>query len=193
MRGDSISQINAWHNRDGYLALYTAIYQSIRAVDPSVPQSAREVFEYGQNRDGYWNNDLFMEQMETAVKVAEAKYPPRIYKHVWVFHHSCGHTAFAPDALVASRMNQRPGGQQPVMRDTVWAGKPQKLVMVDRTPKGAEMILEERGINTNLKLDDMRIILANHDNFNGEENALDTMLASKGHTATCMLLPKFHC
>ena len=30
------------------------------------------------------------------------------------------------------------------MRDTVWAGKPQKLVMADGTPKGAAMFLEER-------------------------------------------------
>ena len=45
---------------------------------------------------GYWNNELFMEQMEVAVKVAEAKYPPRAFNHVWIFDHSSyGHTAFA--------------------------------------------------------------------------------------------------
>ncbi len=78
------------------------------------------------------------------------------------------------------------------MRDTVWAGKPQSLVMDDGTPKGAEMILLERGINASrLKLDNMRVILVNHDDFKGEKNALDTMLGSKGHTA--MFLPKFHC
>ena len=67
-----------------------------------------------------------MKQMELAVKVAEMKYPPHIYKHVWVFDHSCGHKAFAPDTLVASRLNQRPGSKQPAMRDTVWGGKPPK-------------------------------------------------------------------
>ena len=80
-----------------------------------------------------------------AVKVAEAKYPPRVFKHVWIFDHSCGHTAFAPDTLVASILNRKPGGKQPVMHDTVWAGKPQKLVLDDSTPKGTVMILEERG------------------------------------------------
>ena len=31
-----------------------------------------------------------------AVKVAEAKYPPRAFNHVWIFDHSSyGHTAFA--------------------------------------------------------------------------------------------------
>lgn len=34
------------------------------------------------------------------------------------------------------------------MRDTVWAGKPQKLVMDDGTLKGVAMILKERGTNT---------------------------------------------
>lgn len=77
-----------------------------------------------------------------AVKVAEPKYP---LKHVRIFDHSCGHTAFAPDALMASRLNRKPGGKQLVMHDTVWAGKSQKLVLDDGTPKGAAMILEERG------------------------------------------------
>ena len=115
-----------------------------------------------------------------------------IYKHVWVFDHSCGHKAFAPDALVASRLNRKPGGKQPAMRDTTWAGKPQKLVLADGTPKGAALILEERGINTtNLKLQDLRIILSNHDDFKNEKNALDTFVCSKGHTV--VYLPKFHC
>ena len=52
--------------------------------------------------------------------------------------------------------------------------------MEDGTPKGAEMILQERGFNTQtLKLDDMRIILGNHDDFKSETNALTKFLASK--------------
>ena len=130
--------------------------------------------------------------MKNAVKCAEAKYPPRIYKYIWVFDHSCGHMAFAPDALVASQLNKKPGGQQPAMRDTTWAGKPQKLVLADGTPKGAALILQERGIDTrSLKLDDMRIILAYHEDFRNEKNALDHFLSQQGHTA--VYLPKFHC
>ena len=78
------------------------------------------------------------------------------------------------------------------MRDTVWTGKPQKLVMADGTPKGAAMILEERGIQTrSLVLDDMQVLLANHPGFKHEKNALDTMLGDRGHTAVFLL--KFHC
>ena len=68
---------------------------------------------------------------------------------VWIFDHFCSHIACAPNALVASRFNQKPGEAQPKMRDTTWAGKVQKLVNLDGTPKGAEVILLERGfVNT---------------------------------------------
>ena len=58
---------------------------TIVAYDPSMPKSAQRLFEYGQNRDGHWNNDCFMQQTEVTIKVAEAKYPPRIFTHIWMF------------------------------------------------------------------------------------------------------------
>ena len=109
-----------------------------------------------------------------------------------MFDYSCGHKSVAPDALVASRLNRRPGGKQPAMKDTVWGRKPQKLVQDNGTPKGAELVLQEKGINTSrLKLEQMQIILANLYHFKDEVSSLETMLTSKGHTA--MFLPKFHC
>ena len=60
-------------------------------------------------------------------------------------------------------MNVRPGGAQAVMKDTVSAGRVQRMVDDNVIPKGMKQILEERGINTaTLKGPDMRIILANH-------------------------------
>ena len=57
-------------------------------------------------------------------------------------------------------MNVKPGGSQTVMRDTVWAGKVQRLVFDDGVPKGMKQVLEERGINTGtLKADDMRVTM----------------------------------
>lgn len=47
--------------RDGYLAIPDALYETVKQHDPTVPQSARVIFEYGKNRDGYWNNELCME------------------------------------------------------------------------------------------------------------------------------------
>ena len=75
----------------------------------------------------------------------------------------------ADNALDASRMNVNPGGVQPLMRDTVWAGHPQRMVFSLGVAKGMKKVLEERGINTaTLKGEQMRTILANHDDFKNE-------------------------
>ena len=53
-------------------------------------------------------------------------------------------------------------------------GKVQKLVCDDGTPKGAELILKERGFNTDsLVLDDMKTIPCD---FKNEKSAVDTFL-----------------
>ena len=105
-----------------------------------------------------------MEQMTKAVKIADIKYPSsQGYHHVWCLDHSCGHTTFAEDALIASKMSKGPGGKQPKMRDTVWNGQPQSLTLPDRQPKGAPFVLQERGYDTTrMKLEEMRRILAEH-------------------------------
>ena len=109
-----------------------------------------------------------------------------------LIYHSCGHTAFAEDALIASKMNKGPGGKQPKMRDTVWNGQPQTMTLPDGRPKGAALVLEERGYNTRgMKLGEMRAILADHDGFKKEKCRVDTSLSNSGHT--CVFIPKFHC
>ena len=63
-------------------------------------------------------------------------------------------------------MNKGSGRKQPKMRDTVWSGQPQAMTLPDGRPKGAALVLEERGYDTRgMKLDEMRAILANHDDF----------------------------
>ena len=54
----------------------------------------------------------------------------------------------ADNALDAEKMNVNPGGKQSVIRDTVWAGKQQKMTFALGIPKGLRRVLEERGINT---------------------------------------------
>ncbi len=94
-------------------------------TDPQLPKSARQFLIRKEQRRIL--DQRAVEQIQLARTVAEAKYPPRVFKHVWIFDHSCGHTAYAADALVVGQLNRKPGGKQPAMRDTVWAGKPQKL------------------------------------------------------------------
>jgi len=77
----------------------------------------------------------------------------------WFFDHSSGHTAYASDALNASKMNVKPGGAQPKMLSTInpVTGRGQKIVLADDTPKGMKQILTERMVNTTkMKADDMR-------------------------------------
>ena len=42
-----------------------------------------------------------------------------------------------------------------------------------------------------MKLEDMRAILADHDNFKNEKCHVDRFLSNVGHT--CVFIPKFHC
>ena len=86
-------------------------------------------------------------------------------------------------------MNKGPGGKQPKMRDTVWNGQPQTMTLPDGRPKGAALVL---GYNTRgMKLEEMRAILADHDDFKNEKCRVDTFLSNSGHT--CVFIPKFHC
>ena len=63
----------------------------------------------------------------------------------WIFDHSSCHKAMAADTLDVSKMNVKPGGAQPKMHDTVWAGQPKTMCLDSGEPN---LILEERGINT---------------------------------------------
>ena len=47
-----------FHRREGWIP--DATYEAVKQHDPTIPQSARVVFEYGKTLDGYWNNQLFM-------------------------------------------------------------------------------------------------------------------------------------
>ena len=193
-RGSSIMVSHFIEEKDGYLALSDEQYDfEVMNTDQEVEKSACVLLEIGENREGYWNSDLFMEQIAKAVKIAEVKYPPsQGYHHTWCFDHSCNHTAFADDALLAAKMNKGPGGKQRNMHDTVWNGQPQTMTLPDGRPKGAELVLRERGYDTKgMKLEEMRAILADHNDFNNEKCRVNALLSNSGHT--CIFIPKFHC
>ncbi len=78
------------------------------------------------------------------------------------------------------------------MRNTVWARKPQKMVDRNDVPKGMKQGLKERGINTEkMRGDNMRIVLANHDDFRMEKTIVEHFLCNRVHTV--LFVPKFHC
>ena len=77
-----------------FLALTDEEHEEANKHDITITQRARETLEYGESREGYWNSNKFMMQMNNAVKIAEIKYPPADkWKIIWIFDHSSCHMA----------------------------------------------------------------------------------------------------
>ena len=102
--GIMVSDFVDKHN--GFLDLTAEEYEVAKASNPNARMYACAFLEYGENREGYWTRDRFIDQMEEAVQIAEIKYPKvEGWHHVWVFDHSSCHAAMANDALDVSKMN----------------------------------------------------------------------------------------
>ena len=86
---------------------------------PNLPSRSREIITPGINNDGWWKTeDLIRQIMEKAIPTFEVTHLNCIA--VFAFDNAQSHAAFAKDALVASRMNMKPGGNQPKMRNTIF-------------------------------------------------------------------------
>ena len=158
-KGSGIMVSDFVEEHGGYLCLSEDELGTAAEIHSNFPYEAREFLKYGAERDGYWTSEKFI----LHVRIAEFKYNPAMHTIVRLFDHSSCHTAYAPDALNARKMNVNPGGVQPLMRDTVWEGRVQRMVFsIGNVAKDMKKVLEERGINTtSLRADDMRKILAN--------------------------------
>jgi len=124
---------------------------------PADYDSSCEYFEYGKNRDGWWDSDKMIKQTDFVISIFEELYPG--YQAVFLFDWSSGHAKYADDALNANRMNVGIGGKQPKMHDTWWkdaGGDNHTQTMVfkeNETPfaacvgqaKGMKQVLQERG------------------------------------------------
>ena len=113
------------HN--GYMALTDAEYEQ---TYPDLQQQAHKLLKYATEFKGYWNSDKFLEQVEAAFKLH------LINLMYFGFSTIAQGILFAEDALNTSCMNVKPEGKQPIMLDTVYNGKSQKMVLRDGTPKG---------------------------------------------------------
>ena len=110
-KGAGIMVSNFIEEKNGYLALTQEEYDRAKVTDPTIWMHARVYLEYGEAREGYWNSDRFMKQMEIVVRIAEVKYPKAEgWKHVWIFDHSSCHGTGADDALDVNKMNVNSGG-----------------------------------------------------------------------------------
>ena len=66
----------------------------------------------------YWNSELFLEQVEEAVRGLHKKYPD--FRLDFKFDNAPSHHKKAEEAPVPEKMNKTPGGKQTRMRDTQW-------------------------------------------------------------------------
>ena len=96
-------------------------------------------------REGYFTNDLLMTQVARTVDIFERVHPEA--RVIFFFDNAPSHRKFSNDMPNADHMNVGPGGKQPKMRDTQWAGGVQKLVYEHGVPKGMKTVLEERGVD----------------------------------------------
>ena len=176
---------------------------------PDVPEEARVYLKPGANEEGYWTATHLIEQLEyKAIPIFETLFPNCIA--VFAFDNSSNHSAFAPDALVAKRMNIGPGGNAPKMRDTFWGSNNERQSMnfPDGRPKGIKQILSERGLwkknmvgecrlcrdgnNNPLRVDCCgRKIISLQPDFLAQRSALVEVIEDSGHV--CIFFPKFHC
>ena len=138
---------------------------------------------------GYWNNEKFMEQVEIAIRIAEAKYPPATHNIVFLFDQRSGHRVFADDVSNAQRTNVEDGAMQPFQRDTIWNCQPQRMLTSSGKQKGLQTVLQECGIDTSgmIKNDMIKTL---HD-FQTQRSKVDELIKRKGHRAIFLL--NFHC
>lgn len=109
-------------------------------------ESARARVLLEHQTDGYFTNEMFIAQVKVAMDVFEKKYPG--CQGMFIFDNAPSHVKKAEDALNADKMNVSDGGKQPYMRNTVWQGRMQRMVLDDGQQKGMKRVLEERGVDT---------------------------------------------
>ena len=189
-------QTRFWSDGEQQLLRQKSLGQSIMVSDFTVEEhgylreecmEARVLLE--TQTDGYFNSNMFLHQVDKALEIFEQKYPD--YVGLFMFDIAPCHKKVQEDALNVERMNVRPGGKQAVMRDTVWNGEVQKMILPDGRPKGMKLVLDERGIETTgMKADKMRETLRSFPDFKCQKTMLEK-IESRGHV--CLYFPKFHC
>jgi len=144
----------------GILTVPTAIPDSQLLADPSWPRledgrpvrEAIQYLEYG--KDNYWTGEKMVEHTKQVIPILKYAFPG--CEGLFAFDNASNHAAFAPDALVAAKMNLGPGGRQPLLREGWDYNKnmPQTMVFGENDPipsrrgkaKGIQQVLKERGL-----------------------------------------------
>ena len=109
-----------------------------------------------------------------------------------LFDNAPSHRKCSDDSLNVDCMNVGPGGKQPKMRDSIFNGQLQSMVLPDGRPKGMKLVLQEKGVNTQgMNAAKMRETLNKYEDFANKRSLLEEIVESRGHL--CMFYPKYHC
>jgi hypothetical protein len=162
--------------------------------------------------DVWWNGELLAKQIElVAIPLFDLAFPG--CQAVFIFDNSTLHSAFAPSALRANKIQLASGGKQPFMRTTInpYTNEEQPMVLPNGQQKGARVVLQERGLwNANLVLQCKnpekpesynsnclngcrkcaKGILAMEPDFLAQRSRLEEIIEGAGHR--CLFLPKYH-
>jgi hypothetical protein len=196
-------------------------------------EDASQTLEYGKNYEGYWTGKLFVKQVrvrlhiicckkcntqlqltEKIIPAFEKPHGPS-YQALIMVDNSQGHSAYATNALVVSRMNVNPSGKQALMHDTWFMQNGEKVAQTMVYPsnhptylnkaKGIKAVLTERGLcpasrtwgKCESKCDPdatsccLKHILERQPNFQLQKSLVQEVIEAAGHL--CIFLSKFHC
>ena len=68
------------------------------------------------------------------------------------------------------------------MRDTVWNGNVQRMILDDGRPKGMKVVLKERGVDTHgMNAEKMREKLNTYEDFKIQKTILEEYVEQRGH------------
>ena len=115
-----LDQVNLWrrgkeyHDKEGALEVLGTVHkqQKILTETPFL-----KLFEYGENRDGYWNSSHMSVQFEDCIDAVQCLFPQ--FDTLWLFDHSQSHDKKRKGALDAKRMSYKYGNKQQYTRPTV--------------------------------------------------------------------------
>lgn len=176
--------------------------------------AAGQSLEYGKNYEGYWNGELFVQQLRTKIIPAFEEAHGPGFQALFFIDNSQGHAAYTQDALLASRMNLRPGGKQAHLKNG-WYFSSDRTTKIRQEmsfppdhpqflnqPKGMKQVLLKRGLwrarltmkcEGGCEHDDccVKRILELQPDFQEQKSLVQEVIEAAGHL--CIFLPKFHC
>ena len=179
---------------------------------------ARVFFKAGKNRDGYFDADDMLQQVENAIDIFESR-TNGFATGLFLFDNTPSHQRRVPDARSARKMPKGPHmtwchhKDGPRMQPGNFGADntPQDFYFTDNHPtmpgwfKGMEIIIRERGLwpqkGLNAQCEGFKCVagktncccrlLFSQPDFENQKSHLEEYITSRGHI--CDFYPKYHC